>query len=122
MNFDKSPKKILTYASKAFLLTVIVSLLGIFLMSFLLYKGALSLEALKVGIKVLYFIACFVGGIIMGRGMEKKRFIWGGLYGVSFCFILAVISIIFAGGKISDIKMTTMLICIFAGMSGGMVS
>ncbi|MBU5331670.1 TIGR04086 family membrane protein [Anaerocolumna aminovalerica] len=94
------------------------------LLSFLMLKLDLSNGILSGGIILTYILSCFVGGFLLGKHVEQKRFLWGLLMGGLYFVILLFVSIL--GNTLAGIEagrtMTVLMICLFSGMLGGMIS
>ena len=119
MNHE-SGKKII-YVVKAFLLSVIVTVISLVAVAGMLYKGTVQNEQLKLYIFLIYFIASLAGGIYIGKKSERRRFFWGLVYGVIFFCLILVISMLVNGGKVEENVLFPMIICAIGGMCGGML-
>ena len=98
-----------------------ILLLGL---TFLVYKFELD-EQLVVGcIVVIYVMATFVGGLIIGKLTRHRRFIWGLSLGALYFFLLFVISYgVYREFSTNGLNvLTTAALCIGGGMLGGMLS
>ena len=73
---------------------------------------------------VIYIITGLTGGILMGKKIRDKKFLWGFLAGTVYFGILFVVSLAVKGGTgIEPVKMvTTWVLCACAGTAGGMIS
>ena len=93
----------------------IVTGLGLILMAFLMEKFQLNGTFVEVGI---------AGGLIAGKKMKRKKFLWGLLLGSLYFLILFAVSAALAGGLPKDLVHigTTLGICMAAGTLGGMMS
>lgn len=122
--------KVLHRNSKAFvilkdlLISYIVTGILLLLLSFLMLKLDLSNGILSGGIILTYIISCFIGGFFLGKSAEQKRFLWGLLIGGLYFLVILFVSII--GNTLAGIEagrlVTVLMICLFSGMLGGMVS
>ena len=96
----------------------------LFLLAALMQKLQLKPGVVSVGIIVIYVIVCFLGGFLNGKIKKQKKFLWGLLIGLVYALMMLVVSVI---GK-ADSGMTfsgflpNLLICLGAGMLGGMLS
>lgn len=90
----------------------------------MLSKLQLTESAVSIGIVVIYVAAGFVGGLLAGRKMKNRKFIWGMVMGACYFLVLVVCSIIFHKGLDMEASrfVTTLILCIASGMVGGMVS
>lgn len=109
---------------KALLISFIVTGMLLLLLSFLMLKLDLSNGILSGGIILTYILSCFVGGFLLGKTAEQKRFLWGLLMGGFYFLIVLFVSIL--GNTLTGIEagrlITVLMICLFSGMLGGMVS
>ncbi|MEG1847864.1 MAG: TIGR04086 family membrane protein [Lachnospiraceae bacterium] len=94
------------------------------LLALLLYRFQLSESVVTIAIIIIYIIATFAAGLIVGKKMEKRKFLWGLLTGSLYFVILMVISLLI-NHSITDVTthiLTTFLLCAGSGMLGGMLS
>ena len=109
---------------KNLLISYIVTGLLLLLLSFLMLKLDLSNGILSGGIILTYILSCFIGGFLLGKSAEQKRFLWGLLMGGLYFLIILFVSIL--GNTLAGIEAgrvaTVLMICLFSGMLGGMVS
>ncbi len=109
---------------KNLLISYIVTGLLLLLLSFLMLKLDLSNGILSGGIILTYILSCFIGGFLLGKRAEQKRFLWGLLMGGLYFLIILFVSIL--GNTLAGIEAgrvaTVLMICLFSGMLGGMVS
>ncbi|MDO4343863.1 MAG: TIGR04086 family membrane protein [Eubacteriales bacterium] len=92
--------------------------------AFLLYKLEPEQSLVSVGILVIYVLSSFFGGLLAGKGIQNRKFLWGLLTGTLYFLLLLLASWTLGGGihsKVSEI-VTTMLLCLGGGMLGGMLS
>lgn len=93
------------------------------LLTVLLSKMQLSEGAVSIGIVAIYVISGFLGGLLVGKRMKSKKFLWGMVMGACYFLVLAIGSVVFHKGL--DMEMTrfatTLVLCIASGMVGGMV-
>ena len=95
----------------------IVTGLGLILMAFLMEKFQLNGTFVEV-------VSGIAGGLIAGKKMKRKKFLWGLLLGSLYFLILFAVSAALAGGLPKDLVHmgTTLGICMAAGTLGGMMS
>lgn len=109
---------------KNLLISYIVTGILLLLLSFLMLKLDLSNGILSGGIILTYILSCFVGGFLLGKSADQKRFLWGILMGGLYFLVILFISIL--GNTLAAIEagrmVTVLVICLFSGMLGGMVS
>ncbi len=106
------------------LIMYIVTGAALFLLAFLLYKMELTENIVTIGIMVIYVVSGLLGGIIIGKRMKTRRFLWGIVMGAAYFLVLMIGSVLMNRGLTSDgLHMAmTLLMCMGAGMIGGMVS
>ena len=117
----ENPAKVL--AMVLFIMFIISALL-LLLLALLLYRLELSEAVVKVAVIVIYIITGLTGGILMGKKIRDKKFLWGLVAGTVYFGILFAVSLIIKGGAgIEPVKMiTTWVLCACAGTAGGMIS
>lgn len=102
----------------------IISGLLLLLLAFLLYQLELDETAVKIAIIFIYIAAGMTGGILIGKKMKDRKFLWGLLAGGCYFLLLFIISAMVKQGFTMDpVKViTTFILCAASGMAGGMVS
>lgn len=117
----ENPAKVL--AVVLFIMFIISGLL-LLLLALLLYRLELSEAVVKVAVIIIYIVTGMSGGILMGKKIKDKKFLWGFLAGTVYFGILLVVSLAVKGGTgIEPVKMvTTCVLCACAGTAGGMIS
>lgn len=109
---------------KALLASYIVTGILLFVLTLLLYKFEWDEQMVTAGIIVIYVASTFVGGFIMGKLKQIRKFVWGLLLGVLYFVLLFLISFgvyrSFEGNGTNVI--TTLLLCAGGGMLGGMLA
>lgn len=77
----------------------------------------------NIGIIVIYVLSCALGGFLAAKVRANRKFLWGMLMGAMYFAVLFAVS--FAMNKGADLDpvhlVTTMAICVGAGMAGGMI-
>lgn len=123
VKFWKKNEKI-AYVLKNLLISYIVTGVLIVVLAFLLYKFALPKQVIGVGIIVIYIVSTFLGGLLLGKSMKVKKFLWGLLLGMGYFIILLIVSLMVNGGfqSLSGNIILTMILCGGSGMLGGMLS
>lgn len=115
--------KVLKILSTLLIMYVITGA-ALLVLALLLYKMQLSENIVSVGIMVIYVIAGLLGGFVAGKRMKTRRFLWGVLMGAVYFLVLLAGSFILNRGITSDLLhvVTTLVMCMAAGMIGGMIS
>ncbi|MEE1032081.1 MAG: TIGR04086 family membrane protein [Ruminococcus sp.] len=106
------------------LLSYVITIVFLMLLALFLYCFQWNLDKVTLGIIVIYIVSCLFGGWMAGRKMKKQKFLWGLLTGVVYFLILVLISMLSkAGIQGQGIEIAAIAImCMGAGMLGGMVS
>ncbi len=103
----------------AYVLTAIVLLV----FSFIMYKMKISIAGAGGGILFTYVISCLVGGFVFSGALEEKKYLGGGFFGVVYFAIVYCVSAWWNHSLAASMPgmLTAFLICVFAGMLGGML-
>ena len=111
---------VLTGLFFSYLITAFILLL----LSFLMLKLNLPGAGISAGIIAAYIISNLVGGFLVGRKAEQRKFIWGFIMGVFYFVILMLISLLMNRAESLPLGnlFTAMIICSMSGMVGGMLS
>lgn len=101
----------------------LITLIGILVLAFGLYRWDFSVNVVEIGILVLYLLSCLIGGMIAGKKAGNRKFLWGLLLGISYFVILLVLSVMGEQGIASGFGELVLpgIICLFSGMLGGML-
>ena len=122
------PMKYLTESLKSIgkilLLMYAVTAILLFLLAILVQQFNWDNDAISIGISMVYVISCFIGGFFVGKVQQNKKFIWGILIGLAYLIIRLVITLVVKHGFHSSVSafVTNLLLCLGAGMLGGMLS
>ena len=109
---------------KSILTSYIVTTVFLLILALLLYKFELGERFVSAGIVTIYILSTLVGGIIIGKIAQTRRFIWGISLGIIYFLLLLLITL----GVYREIStdtgniITTFILCIGGGMIGGMIS
>lgn len=106
------------------LIMYVITGAALLVLALLLYKMQLSENVVSIGIMVIYVVAGLLGGLIAGKRMKTRRFLWGILMGAVYFLVLLAGSFLLNRGITSDLLhvVTTLIMCMAAGMIGGMLS
>ncbi len=120
---NKIGEKILSII-KTLIATYIVSVVFLLIIAALMYKCNIGDGTVNILIIASYIISTFAGGFIIGKVEKENKYMWGAVLGISYFFVLLIISMIINGGVSESISgiISTMLYCIAGGMIGGMIS
>lgn len=124
MREDIIMKKIGLTLLKETLIQFIISAILMAIAAFIVLQLSPSHYIIKGIIIGIYVISTFTGGMIMGKVMENRKFLWGMLAGIVYvCIIMAVSLIANKGLNQGDIGIVSAVSsCILGGTLGGMVS
>lgn len=109
---------------KTVLVMYIVTGLLLIALAFLVSKVDKEEMVAKVGVIVIYVISCMLGGYIVGKMKKTRKFLWGLLAGTAYVVILLAIGLVICRGALPEpmTSITTIAVCMGAGMLGGMIS
>lgn len=109
---------------RALIASYIVTGLALLGLAYAMYKFGLSERAVQFGISFIYIFSAAVGGLIVGKSIKQKKFLWGFVVGLLYVAIIFVASYITAkdGNVITARGMSTFLLCVGGGTLGGMIS
>lgn len=109
---------------KGLLFSYIITAFILLLLSFLMLKLDLSSAVISGGIIFAYIVSTFIGGLIVGKKAEQKKFLWGLIMGVFYFIILMLISLMMNRTEPMPLNnlFTAFIICSLSGMAGGMIS
>ncbi|MEF9940991.1 MAG: TIGR04086 family membrane protein [Lachnospiraceae bacterium] len=109
---------------KSLLLAYVVTGILLLVLTMLLYKLDLDKQKVTLGIIMIYVLSTFAGGLLIGKLVKVRRFLWGLLLGVAYFTLLLLITL----GVYHQLKgngtnaITSFLLCAGGGMLGGMIS
>jgi putative membrane protein (TIGR04086 family) len=114
----------LMWMLKSLMASYIVTGLLLLGLTFLVYKFELDEQLVVGSIVVIYVLATFLGGFIIGKLTGHKKFIWGMLMGGIYFSLLILISYgVYREFNTNGLNaITTAILCAGGGMLGGMVS
>lgn len=106
------------------LIMYVITGLALLSLALVLLKLQPEETVINIGIMIIYVVSCLIGGLIAGRRMHTRKFFWGILMGAVYFLILLIGSLLLNRGIGSDSVhiITTLVMCMAAGMIGGMIS
>lgn len=110
-------KKILFTLAKVVIASIIISLVMMLILAFIMLKMDVSNEVQKTFVILIYIVSTFVSGLIMGKVMENKKFLWGMGCGLLYFAIVLVLAL--AVKNNGDITGVGTIACLAACMAGG---
>ena len=119
MNMDKIGA-MLKGVLGAYVITGIVLLL----LAFSMYRFNPTGELLRIGIVFAYLFSSFIGGLLTGRKVKEKRFLWGILAGFIYFMVVFLVSLLLGREVFGELgtMLTVFIMCVLGGMLGGMIS
>lgn len=110
--------------AKIIVIDVLITIVGVLLLSFLTYKFRFGDNIIKIGIVIFYALSNFIGGFIIGKIKENKKYIWGALTGVVYFCVLLILSVLVTGELFGNGNMAVIAFAssVIAGTIGGMLS
>ncbi len=109
---------------KILLFSYIITGILLLLLAFLMLKADIPSGFISGGIILTYVLSSFAGGFLLGKSADQRRFLYGLGMGALYFIILVLISILtnsVMGMEVNRV-ITVMVICLFSGMLGGMIS
>lgn len=109
---------------KSLLTAYILTGIMLLLLAFIMLKIGPGNEAIHIGIVFSYIFSSFVGGFLMGKRMQEKRFLWGVILGISYFAVIFMVSALLNKNMLEQgMEMFTVFVmCGLGGMLGGMLS
>lgn len=109
---------------KVLLAQYIITILAIIILSFIMLKCRAAEGVLQIAIIVIYVLVNFLGGLIIGKTLQRQKFLWGLIVGIIYFCLLSLVSFVIHKQFYADVPyaMTVLGICAGSGMLGGMVS
>lgn len=123
MQKNKMIQKVM-WVLKSLLASYIVTGLFLLLLTFLVYRFKLDEQMVVAGIVLIYVVSTFIGGLILGKLAKRRRFLWGSMLGSLYFLLLFLISYgVYREFNTNGVNaITTVILCVGGGMSGGMIS
>lgn len=109
---------------KSLLASYIVTGLLLLALTFLVYRFKVDEQIVVGGIVIIYIISTFVGGLILGKLVGVRKFVWGIVIGgVYFLLLFAISYGVYREFSTNGLNaVTTAMLCMGGGMLGGMLS
>ncbi len=124
MNRENNISSLILPIVKTALAVIFFTFAMIFLLAVIIFKFHINDSVINNCILVIYFLANFIGGLIIGKVKKEKKFLWGFLTGLTYFIILSIASFIVLQSFYSAPlpAVFAFLCCILGGMAGGMIS
>ena len=123
MRKNKIIEKVM-WVLKSLLASYIVTGLLLLALTIFVYRFEMDEQTVVAGIVAIYVVSTFVGGFILGKLTEVRKFLWGIILGSLYFILLFLISYgVYREFSTNGLNaLTTALLCIGGGMLGGMIS
>ncbi len=110
--------------TKGLIVSYILTVILLFITAVIVYKTEISDSVLNAVIVAVYIICTFVGGLVTGKAVKEKRFLWGAVYGVMYILIALAVSAVLGGSSDGAAMscITKCIMCVAGGMLGAMLS
>lgn len=123
---DKSMKKDtkLVLLIRSLLFSYIITAIILLLLALFMYKLDVSNSVISAGVIIAYIFSNFLGGLMIGKNVEQKKFFWGIINGLLYFVVIVLISIVLGKTIFTQLgsAITVFIMCSLGGMLGGMVS
>lgn len=121
LQIEKNSKGILRI-TKGLTISIIISLISIFIFSIILTYSSISEGIIPIAIIVLTFISILIGTIISTRTVRKNGMLNGGIIGGVYVFMLYIISSISnTGFQLNTYTILMIIFGLLAGIIGGII-
>ena len=90
MEHAEGNRKIVLKVLSTLLIMYILTGVALFVLAFLLYKMELTENIVTIGITAIYVVSGLLGGIIIGKRMKTRRFLWGIIMGAAYFLVLLI--------------------------------
>ena len=110
--------------AKGLLFSAILLTTLIFFLAFLMYKTQWNDSVISPLIIISYCLSAFIGSFYFAKHTEKRRFLWGLLFGTIFflLYVAVILSFTFSSGFSTERLLTFFAFSLGAGCLGGMFS
>lgn len=109
---------------KSLLASYIITGILLLVLAFLVYKFELDEQIVVGGVVSIYILSTFIGGFIIGKLTEVRRFLWGMVVGSIYVLLLFLISYgVYREFNTNGLNtISTIILCVGGGTLGGMLS
>ena len=90
MEHAEGNRKIVLKVLSTLLIMYILTGVALFVLAFLLYKMELTENIVTIGITAIDVVSGLLGGIIIGKRMKTRRFLWGIIMGAAYFLVLLI--------------------------------
>lgn len=103
---------------------LIVSVMILAVLSVVMLKGHMNSGFISGGVIAAYVVSSLLGGFCIGQIRGKQKFLWGALMGFGYFLVLLLVgNVIYHQGVTMNFQtISSGIICVVAGMIGGMIA
>ena len=107
---------------RTLIVTYVISAVLLAALSFALFQFHLREPEVNAAVNAVYILSCLLGGLIAGKTMKTRRFLWGLLIGLLYFLFLFCMSMAQSGGMTAEPirPLSVLAMCALSGMAGGM--
>ncbi len=87
MNRENNISSLILPIVKTALAVIFFTFAMIFLLAVIIFKFHINDSVINNCILIIYFLANFIGGLIIGKVKKEKKFLWGFLTGLTYFII-----------------------------------
>lgn len=111
------------YVIQSLVVSYIITGIILCILAFFMYETKAGIRLANIGVTMTYIISSVLAGIIVGKKMGKRKFLWGMFIGFLYFLILMGISMLIHENTIiiSGERITALLLCTAGGTLGGML-
>lgn len=111
------------YVIQSLVVSYIITGIILCILAFFMYETKAGIRFANIGVTMTYIISSVLAGIIVGKKMGKRKFLWGMFIGFLYFLILMGISMLIHENTIiiSGERITALLLCTAGGTLGGML-
>lgn len=112
------------YLIQSLIVSYIVTGILLCILALIIYQSGAGEKIANLGITLTYILASILAGMMIGKKIKKRKFMWGLFVGMLYFLILTSISLIFQENIIlfSAERITAFFLCIAGGTLGGMLA
>ncbi len=112
------------YVVQSLVASYIITGIILCILAFFMYQTKAGIKLANIGVTLTYIISSVLAGIIVGKKMGKRKFLWGMMSGFLYFLILIGISMLIHENVVimSGEKITALLLCTAGGTLGGMLA
>lgn len=108
---------------KFLLMSYILTTIILVILAAVLWKFNPPSALISGGLIFAYVVSSFFGGLLLGKKMNKNKYIWGMLFGLLYFAVIFAASLVLnrISGEPFGNVVTVCLLCVGGGMLGGML-